>query len=156
MQHSTNRSGFARLLATGTATLAALAAPASGAATSKNHRIAFHVDRNEPAVMNLVLNNMSNAATYYAGTGELFEMELVAYGPGLHMLRADTSPVKDRLSSIKDSIAGVTFSACNVTKLGMEKVEGHPIAILPQARIVPAGVVRLTELQESGWSYIKP
>lgn len=106
--------------------------------------------------MNLTLNNMSNAATHYSGTGEQFELELVAYGPGLHMLRADTSSVKDRIASIKESIDGVTFSACNVTKTAMEKSEGHPIAILPQARIVPAGVVRLVELQESGWSYIKP
>ena len=156
MEHSTSRSGFARLLTIGTATMAVFATSAPAAAASKVHRISFHVDRNDPAVMNLVLNNISNAATHYSGTGEQFEMELVAYGPGLHMLRADTSPVKDRLTSIKESIVGITFSACNVTKLGMEKAEGHPITILPQARIVPAGVVRLVELQEGGWSYIKP
>jgi uncharacterized protein len=38
----------------------------------------------------------------------------------------------------------------------MERKEGHPIAIVPEARVVPAGVVRLTELQEQGWSYIRP
>ena len=155
MKHATTRSGFAKVLAAGTVAFAALTPPAPAAAASKVHRIAFHVDQNDAAVMNLTLNNMSNAATRYSGTGEQFEMELVAYGPGLHMLRADTSPVKDRLASIKASIAGVTFSACNVTMMGMEKNEGHPIAIVPQARVVPAGVVRLVELQESGWSYIK-
>ena len=155
MKHATTRSDFTRLLATGTVALAALTPTVPAAAASKTHRIAFHVDQNDAAVMNLTLNNMSNAATRYSGTGEQFEMELVAYGPGLHMLRADTSPVKDRLASIKASIAGVTFSACNVTMMGMEKNEGHPIVIVPQARVVPAGVVRLVELQEGGWSYIK-
>ena len=38
----------------------------------------------------------------------------------------------------------------------MEKQEGHPIPIVSEARIVPGGVVRLNELQEQGWSYIKP
>jgi intracellular sulfur oxidation DsrE/DsrF family protein len=48
------------------------------------------------------------------------------------------------------------FSACNNTKQGMEKREGHPITIIPQATIVPAGVVRIMELEEQGYSYIKP
>ena len=38
----------------------------------------------------------------------------------------------------------------------MEKSEGHPIAILPEATIVPSGVIHLMELQEVGWSYLKP
>jgi hypothetical protein len=38
----------------------------------------------------------------------------------------------------------------------MEKTEGHPIVIVPEARVVPAGVVRLVELQEQGYVYIKP
>jgi hypothetical protein len=82
-------------------------------------------------------------------------IELVAYGPGLNMLRADTSPVKDRLVSVKQSIPDVVFSACNNTLTAMEKAEGHPIAIVPQAGLVPAGVVRLIELQEAGYAYVK-
>jgi hypothetical protein len=50
----------------------------------------------------------------------------------------------------------VAFSACGNTKKGMEKAEGHAIDIIPEATIVPAGIVRLTELQEQGWSYIRP
>jgi len=50
----------------------------------------------------------------------------------------------------------IQFSACNITKEGMEKTEGHAISVLPGATIVPSGVVRLMELQEQGWSYIRP
>ena len=38
----------------------------------------------------------------------------------------------------------------------MEKREGHPIAIVPEAGLVPSGAIRLLELQENGWSYLKP
>jgi intracellular sulfur oxidation DsrE/DsrF family protein len=38
----------------------------------------------------------------------------------------------------------------------MEKREGHPITIIPQATIVAAGVVRIMELEEQGYSYVKP
>jgi intracellular sulfur oxidation DsrE/DsrF family protein len=74
------------------------------------------------------------------------------------MLREDISPVKDRIKHIKDlAFPGkIQFSACNNTKQGMEKKEGHPIAILSEATIVPSGVVRLMELQEQGWSYVRP
>lgn len=106
--------------------------------------------------MNLALNNATNVSTFYSGIGDPIEIEFVAYGPGLHMFREDTSPVKDRLKSIKESIPDIVFSACGVTKAAMEKAEGHPIALVAQARVVPAGVVRLTELQEAGWTYIKP
>jgi hypothetical protein len=85
-------------------------------------------------------------------------VDIVAYGPGLHMLRADTSPVRDRIKQLKDMAfpGKVQFSACNNTKQGMEKTEGHAISIVPDASIVPSGVVHLMELQEQGWSYVRP
>jgi len=128
--------------------------PASAA--QKIHHVALQVDQNDPAVMNLVLNNVTNMASDWDKRGQQSEIEVVAYGPGLHMLRADDSPVKERLRSIKSSMPNVTFSACNITKTGMEKAEGRTIEIVPEARIVPSGVVRLVELQEAGWTYIKP
>ena len=108
--------------------------------------------------MNLALNNARNLLDYYRDKNEDVEVEIVAYGPGLHMLRDDTSPVKDRIKELSavSFPSKIVFSACNNTKQGMEKHEGHPITIIPQATIVPAGVVRIMELQEQGYSYVKP
>jgi len=132
--------------------------PAARAADKKEHRIAFHVDQNDPAVMNQTLNNVSNMMEYYHGKGEQAQIEVVAYGPGLNMYRSDKSPVKDRLQRIKDGSfpSSVVFVACGITKDGMEKAEGHEVPLVPQATVMPSGVVRLTELQEQGWSYIRP
>jgi intracellular sulfur oxidation DsrE/DsrF family protein len=127
------------------------------AENSKIHRLAVHVDSNDPALMNMALNNAENVIEYYNGKGEEVQVEIVAYGPGLHMLRADTSPVKDRIKRMKeDSLPSVTFSACGNTKAAMEKREGKPVEIIPQASVVPSGVVRLMELEEQGWSYVRP
>ena len=128
------------------------------AAEGKTHRLAIHVDQNDPAVMNLALNNATNVIEYYRGKGESADVEIVAYGPGLNMLRDDTSPVKDRIKHIKDLAFPdkIQFSACENTRKGMEKKEGHPIPILPEATPVPSGVVRLMQLQEDGWSYLRP
>ena len=130
----------------------------SVAADAKPHRVTIQVDQNDPAVMNLALNNVTNIMEMYKAKDEDVQIELVAYGPGLNMLRDDTSPVKDRLKQIADLSfpSQIKFSACNNTKEGMEKREGHKITIVPQASLVPSGAVRLMELQEQGWSYLRP
>jgi hypothetical protein len=143
-----------RRLATAAALSIALATSAL-AADGKTHRVALQVDQNDPAIMNMVLNNATNVIEYYRGKGEDVDVEVVAYGPGMHMLRADTSPVADRIKRLKE-MGKVQFSACNNTKQNMEKTEGHAISIVPEATVVPAGVVRLMELQEQGWSYVRP
>jgi intracellular sulfur oxidation DsrE/DsrF family protein len=136
----------------------ALAADTKTQGSEKPHRVAIQVNQNDPAVMNLALNNATNVIEYYRAKGEDVDVDVVTYGPGLHMLRADTSPVKDRIKSLKDAAfpSKIQFSACNNTKEGMEKKEGHAIDVLSEAVIVPSGVVRLMELQEKGWSYVRP
>ena len=135
-----------------------LAASAVPAADAKPHRIAIQVDQNDPALMNLALNNVSNIVEYYKAKNEDVQVEVVTFGPGLHMLRADTSPVKDRIKQIADASfpSSIKFAACDNTRKGMEKNEGHAVAIIPEATVVPSGAVRLMELQEVGWSYLRP
>jgi hypothetical protein len=142
-----------------TAILLSIAFAASAhAVDGKTHRIAIQVDQNDPQVMNMVLNNATHVIEYYRERHEDVDVEIVAYGPGLHMLRADSSPVQDRIKRLKDEVfpGKIQFSACNNTKQGMEKAEGHAISIVPEATIVPSGVVRLMELQEADWSYVRP
>jgi hypothetical protein len=152
---------FAALLATSTA-IAANPKPTAAAAkrepAEKPHRVVIQVDQNDPALMNLALNNASNIIDYYRSKKQDVSVDIVTYGPGLHMLRADSSPVKDRLARLKDSAfpSTIRFSACNNTKQNMEKTEGHPIELVKEASIVPSGVVHATELQEQGWSYLRP
>jgi intracellular sulfur oxidation DsrE/DsrF family protein len=128
------------------------------AADGKPHRIAIQIDQNDPQVMNMVLNNATNVIEYYRARNEDVDIDVVAYGPGLHMLRSDTSPVQDRVKRLKDMVfpGKIQFSACNNTRQGMEKAEGHAIPILSDATVVPSGVVHLMELQEQGWSYVRP
>ena len=127
-------------------------------ALAKDHRVSIQIDQNDPAIMNLVLNNATNVLEHYRSKGEEVQVEIVAFGPGLHMLRDDTSPVKDRIKQLMDGSfpSAVKLSACNNTKEGMEKKEGHTINVLSEATLVPSGVVRLMEMQEKGWSYVRP
>jgi uncharacterized protein len=122
----------------------------------KPHNLVLQVNVNDPAMMNLALNNATNVTQYYKDLGEKVTIEVVTFGPGLHMLRDDTSPVKARIKSIRESNPEIFFKACGNTQDNMRKVENKEIALIPEATMVKSGVVRVMELQEKGWAYVRP
>jgi uncharacterized protein len=118
--------------------------------------VALHVDQNDPAVMALALNNAENVVDEFKSMGQPVTVEIVTYGPGLHMLRSDTSPVKARIAAIALEQPQITFSACGNTQERMSKAEGKPVSLLAEAAVHKSGVVRLMQLQAQGYAYIKP
>ena len=135
------------------------AAPAQAlkrAVAGKPHHLILQVNVNDPAMMNLALNNATNVAQYYNDRGEKATIEVVTFGPGLHMLRDDTSPVKARIKTIAEGNPAISFKACGNTQENMHKAENKEIPIIPEATVVKSGVVRVMELQEQGWTYVRP
>jgi intracellular sulfur oxidation DsrE/DsrF family protein len=132
------------------------AMPPTQGVDKKTHHLILQVNSNEPAMMNLALNNATNVEQYYKNLGEKVEIEVVTFGPGLHMLRDDTSPVKDRIKAIADKTPSISFKACGNTQDNMHKAEHKDIPLVAQATLVKSGVVRVMELQEQGWTYVRP
>ena len=122
----------------------------------KTHKIAFHVDESDPKVMNMALNNVQNVSNYYAGKGEKVIIELVAYGPGMNMFVKGKSPVEDRISVMSMSIDDLKFSACSNTHRKMSEKAGKNVALIDGVGMAPSGVVRLVELQEQSYAYVRP
>jgi uncharacterized protein len=131
-------------------------APAPVAITKSANLVALHVDQNDPAVMALALNNAENVVAEFKAMGEPVTVEIVTYGPGLHMLRSDTSPVKARISAMAMEQPQITFSACGNTQERMSKAEGKPVPLMTEAKVQKSGVVHLMQLQAKGYAYIKP
>lgn len=129
---------------------------AAGAALAKDHFLAVHVDDNDPHVLNMALNNVQNAISYYEEQGDTITVEVVAYGPGLHMFVDGKSPVSDRIATMALEHETLKFSACANTIAGMERKTGQKVSLLSEAAVVPSGVVRLMELQEQGYTYLRP
>jgi intracellular sulfur oxidation DsrE/DsrF family protein len=83
------------------------------------HKLAIHVDDSDPKRMNLALNNAENVTKYFESKGETVIIEIVTYGPGLHMLRSDTSPVKARVEAMSLGMENLSFAACGNTMAKM-------------------------------------
>ena len=111
-------------------------------------RVVLQVSDADPGKWNLALNNARNVQ---ADLGkDNVEIEIVAYGPGLSMLKGD-SKVADRLAQALD--AGVGLLACENTmrntKVGREQMYYG-------IHYVEAGVTHLMKRQREGWAYIRP
>jgi intracellular sulfur oxidation DsrE/DsrF family protein len=162
----THHLGLTTLLLASLAAMPVLSSPAcaqSSAASSRHqtsageqHRVVIQVSENDPRIMNLALNNAENMRSFYEQAGETVQIEIVAYGPGLTMLRSDTSPVRDRLAALVGRPQSVTFSGCANTLSTQSRRESKEISLVPEAQLVPAGIARIVQLQEQGWTYIRP
>jgi intracellular sulfur oxidation DsrE/DsrF family protein len=129
------------------------AIPARAADTP--HNIVVQVD--SPKKIDLALNNVANIYHYYADQKQRVNIEVVAYGPGLVMLLKGKSKAEPRIRALKEEGHGhIVFSACDNTLKAMEHETGHRLTIIPEARLVPSGAVRITELEAQGWSYLRP
>ena len=128
--------------------IALVAIHAAPAAAAKNgNRVVMQVSDNDPAKWNLALNNARNLQQ---ALGKNVEIEIVAYGPGIEMLQAE-SIVGNR---IDDAVhAGVTVSACENTMRGHKLTKAD---MLNGINYVPAGVVEIMKREEEGWAYIRP
>ena len=120
----------------------------SKAAAGVKHKVIFQVSDNDPAKWNLALNNVTNIQQDLGRDN--VEIEVVAYGPGLPMLKLD-SAVSSRVS---DALAqGARIVACENTMTNTKTTRAD---MLPNITYVKAGVVELMVKQQQGYSYIRP
>jgi len=138
----------ARLMPAALFALAALiAVPAVAQHAVPNH-VVMQVSDADPAKWTLALNNARNLQADL-GTRNV-EIEIVAYGPGIGMLKLD-STVAARLDEAIAS--GIKVAACENTMRGQKLVRAD---MLPNLEYVPAGVTEIMRKQQQGWSYIRP
>lgn len=129
---------------------------ASLSAAEGQHKLVLQISDNDPQKMNTVLNVAANVSRLYSERGEEVDIKIVAFNQGLHMLRSDTSPVLKRISNFSKSMTNVKFHACGNTQAAMAKKSGKDVPILEFAEIVPAGVVTIIELDEQGYTVVRP
>ncbi|SRR6266581_501734 len=130
------------------ASFPAAAAEPPGAAKPATHRVVFQVSDGDPAKWNLVLNNLANIEKLVGR--ENLVAEIVAFGPGIAMLRFD-SPVAERVRQALGS--GARVVACENTMAAQKLTRDD---MLPGLGYAPAGVVEIIERQQQGYAYIRP
>ena len=111
-------------------------------------KVVFQVSDGDVAKWNMALFN-AKSVQQDLGAGKV-DIEIVAYGPGIGMLKADaitSSRVKDATQS------GIRVVACE-TSMKVLKLEKQDMNLAVD--YVPGGVVELMQRQAEGWAYIRP
>lgn len=131
------------------ALLPALAtAPAQAQEARKPARVVVQVSEADPARWNLVLNNVANLQEDLGAAN--VTIEIVAYGPGLGMLKFD-APTNSRVSEAVK--AGVAVLACENTMRNQKVARAD---MHPGVTYVAAGVTQIVKRQQEGWAYLRP
>jgi intracellular sulfur oxidation DsrE/DsrF family protein len=111
-------------------------------------KVVLQMSESDPARWNLALNNARNIQNDLGAAN--VDIELVAYGPGIGMLKSD-SVVGNRVGEAL--AAGVKVVACENTMQAQKLSKGD---MLGKIAYVPAGVVEIMQRQQQGWAYIRP
>jgi intracellular sulfur oxidation DsrE/DsrF family protein len=127
-----------------------IAAPALAQApqASVRPRVVLQMSEADPAKWSLALNNAKNIQADLGAAN--VDIELVAYGPGIGMLRTD-SIVGNRIDEAV--AAGVKVVACENTMRNQKLTQADMLA---KIGYVESGVVEIMRRQQQGWSYIRP
>jgi intracellular sulfur oxidation DsrE/DsrF family protein len=120
----------------------------------RKHRILYQLDDAGLDKAKFVLGNIRNHVAGVGGWQNIDAVELVVFGPALKSFVKDSidPALKQSLEALQGQ--GMTFGACgNTMKNFTITAEQLPVKslILPQG-----GVVRIMELQEAGYIYIRP
>jgi intracellular sulfur oxidation DsrE/DsrF family protein len=138
---------FAALCALLCLTPLALAQQPAAPATPKTHHVLFAVTSPDEEDWNLTLGNIHNLIIGFKS--DPWEIEVVAFGPGISLIKADSSVAKDIVTMQSQ---GVRFVACQ------NAMRYHHLELkdlIPGVTPVPAGIVEVVTKQEQGWIYIK-
>ena len=121
---------------------------AESMAAQQKAKIVLQVSDNDPAKWNLALNNARNAQDDLGKDN--IDIEIVVYGPGIHMLRMDATTATRVTQAIQ---SGISIVACEntMTAQKINKADMHDAI-----SYVPAGVIQLMKRQQQGWAYIRP
>ena len=123
---------------------ASLADPAA----KDKYKVVLQVSDADPAKWNLALNNANNIQ-HDLGKDNV-EIEIVAYGPGLAMLKGE-SKVAGRLAQALDNSIGLL--ACENT---MRNTKVTKADMYNGISYVDAGVVHIMKREREGWAYVRP
>ncbi|MEE9445954.1 MAG: DsrE family protein [Cocleimonas sp.] len=120
-------------------------------ADGAKHKLVIQVSTDDARTQKIAMNNAVNLQKLYGPDG--VDIEIVAYGPGLGMMTSK-SEFSKRVQSLV--VQDIKFSACMNTMNKIKAKKGHLPKLSEGVGTVKAGVARIMELQEQGYSYVRP
>jgi intracellular sulfur oxidation DsrE/DsrF family protein len=126
---------------------APVASASTPAPAAKTHHVVFAVTSGDEADWGLTLGNIRNLLKGLAP--DAVEVEVVAFGPGLSLLKKGSAVDAD-IQALEAK--HVRFVACE-NSMRMQHVTVADLLV--GVGTVPSGIIEVVTKQEQGWSYVK-
>jgi intracellular sulfur oxidation DsrE/DsrF family protein len=123
-------------------------ATSTGAGSALAEKIVLQVSDGNPTTWNQALNVVGNLREAYGADAQI---ELVAFGQGINMLKFD-APVVSRLTEVQSKLGAKVYACEN--SMARNKLSRSDIA--PDVIFVKAGVEHIISRQREGWVNIRP
>ena len=115
------------------------------------HKIVLQLSDNDPRKQALVISVANNLLKFY--DPDKVAIEVVAFGPGIDLLRSE-NPSRKQVESL--IAQGVRFDVCLNTVDTIERETGRRPDIMPAATPVQVGVGQILLLTENGYTLVRP
>ena len=115
------------------------------------HKIVLQISDGDPRKQALVISIANNLLKFY--DPDKVAIEVVAFGPGIDLLRSENTDRKQVESLIAQ---GVRFDVCLNTVDTIERETGKRPDIMPGATPVQVGVGQILFLMENGYTLVRP
>jgi intracellular sulfur oxidation DsrE/DsrF family protein len=116
------------------------------------YKVILHIGESDPEKFSEVLATADNLVSKYKKAG--VQVEVIANGGGLDLLRADTSPQAQRVSQMMESHANLRFIACANAIKHMEE-RGVHVSLINHTEKAPSALEHIVKRLQEGWHYIK-
>lgn len=141
--------------------------PSSSAQAAEEKKVVYHADFADPRRFSAMLTSINNMVTTYKSELLEYDIRIVFVAHGIRFLTDDAlegTPfqadeellerrrnLSGRLRTLAD-VHGIKLELCNITR---SEINLGKDSLYDNVELVQSGVVRITELQEEGFAYLK-
>ena len=120
-------------------------------ASAADHKMVIQINSKDKLTHKMGLINAGNLKSQLGNNN--IDVEVVIYGPGLSLVKTGSVFTK-RIEKLQSR--GVQFSVCEGSLKAIAKKIGKEPELLDGMKRVRTGALRILELQEKGYAYIRP
>lgn len=117
-------------------------------------KIIVQVSNSNPIRIKTALDEAENLLKMYQETNQPFELEIIANGGGLDLLRTDRSSFKNRLARMNAKYPNLHIYACSISIEALQK-KGVQVKLLPKTLIATSALGEISKRVKEGWDYVR-
>lgn len=129
--------------------------PVAYGATAQPARAIIHVSSADAERVERSLDEAERLLRDYRAANKQLLLEIIANEDGLRLMRADTSPARERIGLMLATYANLKFLACGKSVERARRETGREVQLLPKVEVVPSALDKIIQRLESGWTYVR-